>query len=144
MTDQERQSIVDEEHLKLLRIGYIVIGVADLFFALIPPRLRCNRYWLGAAGIQLPTRAGEPSLAFVGWFSCCFGVLLSIFFAVQAVLQLMRRPGRSVNGARGSSARLRLRLRVFKCPGACRWQSYFSSVGQGQRQAIIRTRDVHS
>ena len=28
MTGQEKKSILDEEHLRLLRIGYLIIGVA--------------------------------------------------------------------------------------------------------------------
>lgn len=89
MTDQEKQSVLDEEHLKLLRIGYIVIGVADSFFALLPLIYVVIGIGFATSGIQGPTRPGDPGLAFVGWFFVVFGVFGCIFFAVQAVLQLM-------------------------------------------------------
>lgn len=89
MTDQEKQSILDEEHLKLLRIGYIIIGVADSFFALIPLVYVAIGIGMTASGIQVPTRPGEPSLAVVGGFLVVFGIAFCIFFAAQAVLQLL-------------------------------------------------------
>jgi nitrogen fixation/metabolism regulation signal transduction histidine kinase len=89
MTDQEKQNILDEEHLKLLRIGYIVAGAADLFFALIPLVYVAIGIGIAVAGISLPTRPGEPSPAMIGLFLVVFGMLFCFFFAAQAVLQLM-------------------------------------------------------
>lgn len=89
MTDQEKQSILDEEHLKLLRIGYIIIGVTDSFFALIPLVYVALGIGMTFSGIQAPTRPGEPSLAVVGGFFVIFGIAFSLFLAGQAVLQLL-------------------------------------------------------
>jgi nitrogen fixation/metabolism regulation signal transduction histidine kinase len=89
MTDQEKQSIIDEEHLKLLRIGYLVIGAADSLFALLPLIYVVMGIGIATAGFQGPTNPGEPSVAFIGWVMAVFGVFFSLFFAVQAVLQLM-------------------------------------------------------
>jgi len=89
MTEQEKQNILDEEHLKLLRIGYIIIGVTDAFFALMPLVYVAIGIAMTASGIQMPTRPGEPSLAVIGGFFVVFGIVLCLFFAVQAVLQLL-------------------------------------------------------
>lgn len=89
MTEQEKQNILDEEHLKLLRIGYIVLGVADLFFALIPLLYVVMGIGMAASSIQAPTRPGDPSLAFVGGFLVVIGIAVSLFFVAQSVLQLL-------------------------------------------------------
>jgi len=88
MTDREKQNIIDEEHLKLLRIGYIVAGVADLFFALFPLIYVLIGIAIASAGMPLPPRPGEPNPAFIGMFLVVFGMLLSFFFAIQGGLQL--------------------------------------------------------
>jgi hypothetical protein len=89
MNDLEKQSIIDEEHLRLLRIGYIVAGGAGVFFALFPLMYVVIGIGLTASGVQVPTRPGEPSLAFIGGFFVVFGLAFSLFFAVQATLQLL-------------------------------------------------------
>jgi hypothetical protein len=53
MTDQERQNILDEEHPKLLRIGYIVAVVTDLFMALVPLIYVAIGITLAAASVPL-------------------------------------------------------------------------------------------
>ena len=89
MTDQEKQNILDEEHLKLLRIGYIVIGVADLFFALIPLVYVAIGIGIAVSGFPPPSRPGEPAPAIIGVFLVVFGMLASLFLAALAVLQLV-------------------------------------------------------
>jgi flagellar biosynthesis protein FliQ len=89
MTEQEKQNILDEEHLRLLRLGYMIIGFADLFFAIFPLIYVLLGLGMAASGIQASTRQGEPSLAFVGGFMVVFGLLFSLFFAVQGTLQLL-------------------------------------------------------
>lgn len=88
MTDQEKQNILDEEHLKLLRIGYIVAGAADLFFALFPLIYVAIGIAIAAAGMPVPTRPGEPNPALFGVFFVVFGLVISFYFAAQAVLHL--------------------------------------------------------
>jgi hypothetical protein len=91
MTEQEKQSILDEEHLKLLRIGYIIMGGADSFFALLP--LVYVAIGIGltvtASSVQAPIRPGEPSLALIGGFFVVFGLVFCLFFGAQAVLQFL-------------------------------------------------------
>jgi nitrogen fixation/metabolism regulation signal transduction histidine kinase len=89
MTEQERQSVLDEEHLRLLRIGYIIIGAAHAIFALFPLIYVVMGLGIAAAGMSAPRRPGDPSLAVLGGFFAVFGILFSLFFVVQAVLQLM-------------------------------------------------------
>src|SRR4026208_1435052 len=89
MIDQEKQNILDEEHLRLLRIAYLVAGGADLFFALIPIIYIAIGIGIAAGGMSVTTRPNELSPAFIGLFMVVFGMVFSLFFAAQAVLQLM-------------------------------------------------------
>jgi hypothetical protein len=89
MTDQEKQDILDEEHLKLLRIGYFVAGAADLFFAFFPLIYVAIGIAIAAAGLPVPTHAGDPSPALIGVFLVVFGLVISFFFGARAVLQMM-------------------------------------------------------
>ena len=88
MTDQEKQYILDQEHLKLLRIGYIIAGSTDLFFALIPLVYVVIGIGIAAGGLPGPTRPGEPNPAIIGVFLVVIGIVVSVVFAAQAVLQL--------------------------------------------------------
>lgn len=87
MTDQEKQRILDEEHLKLLRIGYMVAGAADLFFALFPLIYVAIGIAIVAGGMSFPNRPGEPNPALFGVFFVVFGLLISFFFGARSVLQ---------------------------------------------------------
>jgi nitrogen fixation/metabolism regulation signal transduction histidine kinase len=89
MTDQEKQSLIDEEHLRLLRIGYLVAGGADLFFAFIPIIYIVIGIGISAVGISVPTRPNEPNPAVIGLFLIVFGIVFSLFFVAQSVLQLL-------------------------------------------------------
>jgi nitrogen fixation/metabolism regulation signal transduction histidine kinase len=88
MTNDERQSILDEEHLRLLRIGYFVAGAAHLFFALIPLIYVAIGIGIATAGVS-PSRPGEPSPAMVGVLLIVVGMLVSFLLGAVAVLQLI-------------------------------------------------------
>lgn len=86
MTSQEKQTILDEEHLKLLRIGYLVAGAADLFFALFPLIYVALGIAMAAGGVPRSTRPDEPNIALIGMFFVVFGLVISFFCAARAVL----------------------------------------------------------
>jgi hypothetical protein len=88
MTEQEKQRLLDEEHLKLLRIGYIVAGVADAFFALFPLIYVLIGIFI-AASVPGPTRPGEPNPAVFGLIFVFIGLMVSFLFAAQAALKLL-------------------------------------------------------
>lgn len=89
MTDQEKQNLLDQEHLRLLRIGYIVAGAADMFFALIPIIYIAMGIGIAFGGMSVTSRPNELSPAFIGLFMIVFGIVFSLFFAAQSVLQLL-------------------------------------------------------
>jgi hypothetical protein len=87
MTNNDKQSILDEEHLKLLRIGYIVAGVSDVFFALFPLIYVMIGFFLAVGGVA-SSRPGGPNPAAFGLIFVFVGLAVSIFFAVQGALKL--------------------------------------------------------
>jgi hypothetical protein len=88
MTDQERQAVLDEEHLKLLRIGYVVAGVADGFFALFPLVYVLIGIVFAAAVPAGAGGPGEPNPAVFGLIFVVVGLVMSFVFAAQAALKL--------------------------------------------------------
>jgi nitrogen fixation/metabolism regulation signal transduction histidine kinase len=88
MTNDERQTILDEEHLRLLRIGYFVAGATHLFFALIPLIYVAIGIGIATAGIS-PSRPGEPRPAMIGVLMIVVGMLASFLLGAVAVLQLI-------------------------------------------------------
>jgi hypothetical protein len=97
MDDNERQAIVDEEHLNLLRIGYMVsAGMCALFsfFGLFYILIGAVFF---VAGSRFPSQPGqEPPPAFVGWLLAFFGlgfavVMLGLAALRFRVAQLLKR-----------------------------------------------------
>ncbi|HZS08052.1 MAG TPA: hypothetical protein VFD58_24670 [Blastocatellia bacterium] len=87
MTEQEKQRLLDEEHLKLLRFGYIIAGVADALFALFPLIYVLIGVFI-AAGTLGPSKPGEPNPAVFGLIIVIIGLVVSFLFAAQAGLKL--------------------------------------------------------
>lgn len=88
MTEREKQDVVDAEHLKLLRVGYIVAGVADAFFALFPLIYVLFGFFIAVAAPG-PSRPGDINPAAFGMIFALVGLGVSAFFALQAVLKLL-------------------------------------------------------
>lgn len=86
MNETERQQVVDEEHLKLLRVGFIVSGVMDVLFAFFPLIYVLFGIFI-AASVPAP-RPGEPNPALFGIIFVVIGLLVSGFFALQGGLKL--------------------------------------------------------
>lgn len=88
MVNEEKQMLLDEEHLKLLRIGYIVAGISDLFFAFVP-LIYVLMGILVAAFSGGQRRSGEPNPALFGLIFVVIGLVVSGFFAGAAALKLL-------------------------------------------------------
>jgi hypothetical protein len=86
--ESEAQAVRDEEHLKLLRIGYLVAGGADALFALFPLIYVGIGLILAISGAGSSGRAGEPSPAVFGLLFVIIGLVASFIFAVQGALKL--------------------------------------------------------
>lgn len=90
ITDAEKQKIVDEEHLKLLRIGYLVSGGATCFFALFPLiYVAMGILFIFAPPPNHAVRPGEPPLATMGAIIATIGGIISLALAVEGALKLL-------------------------------------------------------
>jgi Zn-dependent protease with chaperone function len=87
MTDQEKQALLDDEHLRLLRIGYFVAAGMDAFFALFP-LIYVAIGIVMALSLPGPRRPGEPSPAMFGLIFVFIGLFVSLFMATQGALKL--------------------------------------------------------
>jgi hypothetical protein len=83
MPVETRQSIVDEEHLRILSIGYLVSAGVCAFFSLFGLVYVFMGIMLSATLPHLPTNAAEPAQqappAFVGWIFACIGLAIFLF-----------------------------------------------------------------
>lgn len=87
MSEETRQSIIDEEHLKLLSLGYIVSGGVSAFFSLIGVLYIFMGIMMSAAFSRIPESATRPNQgpppAFIGWF--LGGMGLAIFLVAMGM-----------------------------------------------------------
>jgi hypothetical protein len=91
MSDEyTRQSLIDDEHLKLLSLGYMISAAITGFFALFG----LMYIFIGAMMIgfvthrpEMATNTGHVPPAFMGWF---FGVVGLTFFIVGITLAVAK------------------------------------------------------
>ncbi len=88
MTNDERQSVIDEEHLKLLRIGYIVSGILTLVLSVVPLIYVVIGVVFAAAGSRIPTHRNDPDPAVLGVVFIVVGLLASAIMACIGALKL--------------------------------------------------------
>jgi hypothetical protein len=82
-----RQAVMDEEHLRLLRIGYFVMAGLKAFgalFGLLYAGMGLSVFALAKSAVPRPGQ--EPPPEFVGWIFAGFGLGFFAFFAVMSVL----------------------------------------------------------
>lgn len=82
-----RQSIVDDEHLKLLSLGYMISGASAAFFSLIGLMYMVLGAVVGASISQqaaASAKAGEQVPGFIGWIFGAIGLALFLFLATIA------------------------------------------------------------
>ncbi|HEU4391298.1 MAG TPA: hypothetical protein VFV34_26095 [Blastocatellia bacterium] len=88
MEQFERQAVLDEEHLKLLWIGYLILGVLNLGFAFFP--LIYVAFGLFFALADLPSAPGEgPPPQLLGWLFVVVGLVVSAGLMTVAALKLL-------------------------------------------------------
>lgn len=87
MSEETRQSIVDEEHIKLLSLGYIVSGGVSAFFSLFGLLYVFMGVMMSAAFSHIPENASKanqgPPPAFIGWIFG--GIGLAIFLLAMGM-----------------------------------------------------------
>ena len=87
MTEEiDRRSIIDEEHLKLLSLGYIVSGGFAAFlsmFGLIYGLMGVMAGTLLSHLPETPAKGGQQPPAFIAWIFACVG--LAMFVGLIAI-----------------------------------------------------------
>ena len=83
MPGEARQSIIDEEHLRLLSVGYIVSAGVCALFSLFGLLYVFMGVMMSATLSHLPATAAKPAQdpppAFVGWIFAGFGLAIFLF-----------------------------------------------------------------
>ena len=88
--DQLRQAILDEEHLKLLSIGYLVSASLSAFTSFIGIFYAFMGFFMGSMISRMPSRPGQsPPPEFMGWFFGLFGVAIFAILMTLGVLKLL-------------------------------------------------------
>jgi hypothetical protein len=91
MSELERQPILDEEHLRLLRIGYFITGGTEAFtalFGLIYVVMGAFKVF-GFTALSRSTRPSDVPPAFVGWFLFFMGLAFTAGFGGLAILKFL-------------------------------------------------------
>lgn len=87
--DARRQMVADEEHLKLLSLGYVISAVMTVFWSLFGLFYAA----MGAVFVKMIASqkaaggTGQPPPAFFGWMFGAFGLAMFVFAAVMAILK---------------------------------------------------------
>jgi uncharacterized membrane protein YhaH (DUF805 family) len=91
MPEETRQSIIDEEHLKMLSLGYMVSAGVSAFYSLFGLLYVFMGIMMGTAFSHLPQTPANPAQApppaFVGWI---FGFIGLVFFLIAAAMTAAR------------------------------------------------------
>ena len=82
---ETKQTILDDEHLRLLRIGYFISAAQT---AIVIP-LGLVYAAMGFLTAHLPGGSGAPPPAFMSWFFGIFGGALAALGTVAAALKLL-------------------------------------------------------
>jgi hypothetical protein len=84
-----RKSIVDDEHLKLLSLGYMISAGISAFFSLFGLMYMAMGILMGAAISHFPVagNTGGPPPAFVGWIFGGIGFVIFVLMILMAALK---------------------------------------------------------
>lgn len=94
MPSDERQAILDQEHLRLLAIFYYIRAVTTALIAMIPMVHVILGFVLIGVGQHVTLKPGEPSPALFGWLFVGIGLTVVAVGWLFAVLQFLA--GRSI------------------------------------------------
>lgn len=90
MIDSERQAVLDEEHLRLLRIGFIVTGVTNAVISLFALVYVGLGVMVGSEMARsMPSRPNQPDMRALGIFFAVFGGIMFAFLGGGALLKLL-------------------------------------------------------
>jgi hypothetical protein len=90
MNNDERQRLLDLEHLRLLRLGYLISGWVNAVWALFPLIHITLGLVMMFGSFPFDSQNPGPSDArFVGIFFLAIGVVISAIFGTAAVLKLI-------------------------------------------------------
>jgi hypothetical protein len=85
--DATRESIIDEEYLKLLSLGYTISAGISAMFALFGLIYVFMGAMFGAIARMPASQQQEPPPPFVGWFLTLFGLAFFIAFLALGLLK---------------------------------------------------------
>lgn len=88
MDDFERQRVLDEEHLRLLRIGYFISGGATAFVCLFGLLYVLMGLFFTFPTAHMPSAPGGPPPPPMGLIFVVMGACIVIFGGVVAALKL--------------------------------------------------------
>ena len=85
-----RQSIIDEEHLKLLSLGYVISAATAAFFSLFGLMYMMIGLTVGAAishSHEFAAHTGQEPPAFVGWIFGGIGLAVFLMMIILAAVK---------------------------------------------------------
>lgn len=90
ISQEERQSILDDENLKLLSIAYVIAGATNVFFSVFGLFYAFMGLVFSTSIARLPSQPGQPPPAeFMGWFFGLFGLVIFISMVALGALKLL-------------------------------------------------------
>lgn len=90
MTDPAAQNVLDTEHLRLLRLGYLVAGGASLFFAFFPLFYVAMGVFVATFGFNVAFhRSGDSDPRLMGWIFVSIGIVIFILAVLIAVMKFL-------------------------------------------------------
>lgn len=89
-TPEERQAVIDDEHLKLLSIAYVIAGAINAFFSVFGLLYALMGAFIGSVIARFPSQPGQaPPPEFMGWFFGLFGLAIFISMVTMAALKFL-------------------------------------------------------
>lgn len=88
MTDIDRQAIIDDEQLRLLRIGYFTMGGVAVFTALFGALYAVMGIFIASIPMAA-TQPGQPPPAMMVWIFAAFGFAFMLMAGVFALLNFL-------------------------------------------------------
>jgi len=89
VTESERQAIVDQEHLKLLPIGFWVLGALDIFFSMYGLLYIGFGVVFATAPYSVSGGASAAPPAFLSWIFIALGAAFMLGFGAVAALKIL-------------------------------------------------------
>lgn len=83
----EHQAIIDDEHLKLLSLGYLISAASSAFYSLIGLMYMFFGIMMGAVIKATPNTTGDQPPAFLGWIFGGIGFLFFLLLIAMAAVQ---------------------------------------------------------